>query len=229
MQKTSAPSGASKRNFIIILAIVVIAVGAAIAAIWINSGGASSATVINYDAIPQGRQPDGGFVLGDPSAPITIVAFEDFLCSHCQDYEPTLHEFVADAVASGQARFEYRMLPVVDPVYSIVTAQLTECSEQIEPGTFWKARETLFEIARSERFDGDSARRFADEMGLSYASLLECTDSAGQIQVDTALAQELGVNATPTIMVRYGDGQPQSLPGRPNLAGLRELVAEAQS
>jgi protein-disulfide isomerase len=36
-----------------------------------------------YEGIPFERLEDGGFVLGDPAAPITIVEFADFLCSHC--------------------------------------------------------------------------------------------------------------------------------------------------
>src|SRR5215207_4842489 len=32
------------------------------------------------------RLSDGGFIIGDPDAPITIVEFADWACPHCQDY-----------------------------------------------------------------------------------------------------------------------------------------------
>ena len=37
----------------------------------------------DYAGLSTFRRADGGFVLGEPDAPVTIVAFEDFFCPHC--------------------------------------------------------------------------------------------------------------------------------------------------
>gem|GEM_PF-6126817 len=41
-----------------------------------------------FASLPQSRTEDGGFVVGKPEAPITIVEFVDYACPHCQTYRP---------------------------------------------------------------------------------------------------------------------------------------------
>ncbi|MGQ9910017.1 MAG: thioredoxin domain-containing protein [Candidatus Flexifilum sp.] len=76
-------------------------------------------------SLPQSRTPDGGFVLGDPDAPITIIEFADWACPHCQDYHTTISALIADQVAAGRAAFEFRILPTAgrDLVRLVNTAQ----------------------------------------------------------------------------------------------------------
>lgn len=193
----------------IIIGVITAAVVVAAIFIFISSQSTLGTSDVNYADIPQARLDDGGFVLGNPDAPITIVAFEDFLCSHCQDYEPTLSQFVKQFVEPGFAKFEYRAFPAVHPTYSPLTAKLAECANELEPGSFWEAHDLLFEIASSSNFTDSSPRTFADRIGLSYAQLLECTADANQVNADTQLGTSLGVTGTPTIMVRYGNSTPQ--------------------
>ncbi len=186
----------------VVMAVAVIAVTAAVLL--------SSRPVVNYDVdystIPQSRTDDGAFVLGNPEAPITIVEFADFLCPHCQGYEPTIARFIEDYVVTGQAMLEYRMLPAVDAVFSPIAAGLAECAAEIRPGSFWDAHNTLFSIATSSRFDGDSPRTFSDRMGISYTQLFDCLETASQFETDQALATASGVQGTPAVMVRYNGG-----------------------
>jgi protein-disulfide isomerase len=193
----------------IIIGVVAAALVVAAIFIFVSSQSSLGTADINYADIPQARLDDGGFVLGNPDAPITIVAFEDFLCSHCQNYEPVLSQFVQQFVVPGFAKFEYRAFPAVHPTYSPLTAKLAECADMLESGSFWKAHDVLFEIASSSTFTDSSPRTFADRMGLSYAQLLDCTTDANQVDADTQLGTSLGVTGTPTIMVRYGNSTPQ--------------------
>ena len=80
-----------------------------------------------YAALQTFRRADGGFVLGDPKAPITIVAFEDFLCPHCQNYQTNVDTYIEEYVRSGQAQFEFRFYPLVNPQYSTIMAKTAEC------------------------------------------------------------------------------------------------------
>ena len=161
-----------------------------------------------YANIPQTRLEDGGFVLGDEDAPITIVAFEDFLCPHCQAYKPTVDRLIAEYVLTGQARFEYRFFPAVDPAFSPVSAKAAECSEVLRANSFWNAHDVLFDIASSERFSNTSVRTFAERMNLDYSDLLTCMEDADQVEYDTALGSQLGATGTPSVFVRYGDEPP---------------------
>ena len=217
-----------KNNQTIIVLGIIGAVLVAIVAIFLSQN--SSLGSIDYSGIPSTRTADGAFILGDPEAPVTIVAFEDFLCPHCQAYKPNVNQLIEQYVATGQARFEYRMLPAVDPTYSPVAAQLAECADNLEEGSFWRAHDVLFELASAERFNDRTARTFADRMGMSYTELLDCTAEANQYQIDQQLATRLGASGTPTVFVRYGDGQPQ-LSGfgqAPQFDALAAIVESAQ-
>lgn len=222
--KTSRPN-----NRLIIALVIVAAVIVALAFVILSSQGGSNSDGSAYADIPQGRQDDGGFVLGSADAPITIVAFEDFLCSHCQRFKPTVDQFIAEYVATGMARFEYRIFPAVHPGYSPLAGKLAECADTLRPGSFWHAHDVLFDIASARAFSDQSSRTFAESMDLAYADLLACTADAKQADIDTQLGTQLGVTGTPTIMVRYGNSQPQPNPfGRQtNLEQLSLLVEQA--
>ena len=209
--------------------IIVAAVVIAVIFVVLSSQSSFSEVTSDYSAIPQGRQADGGFVLGDPDAPITVVAFEDFLCPACQRYKPIVEKYIEAYVATGQARFEYRMLPVVHPGYSRLAAQLAECADTLRPGSFWEAHDALFQIASARSFSDNSGRSFAEMMDMSYTELLECTQDASQVNTDMRLAQQHSVTGTPSVFVRYGDGplQVSRFGQHPSFEQLGNLVAEA--
>ncbi len=218
-----------QRNRLILGGVIVVAVIVAIAFVVLSSQSSFSELTTDYSKITQARQDDGGFVLGEPDAPITVVAFEDFLCGHCQRYKATTEKFIDEFVANGRARFEYRMLPVVHAGYSRLAGQLAECSETLRPGTFWNAHDALFQIASARSFSDASSRTFAEMMDMSYTDLLECTQNAVQIDKDIRLANQYQVTGTPTVFVSYGNGplQRTRFGQQPNFDQLAILVQEA--
>lgn len=201
------------KNMMIIGGVVVAAIIVAIAVIMMSSQSSLGGVSVDYSAIPQERLADGGFVLGNPEAPVTIVAFEDFLCPHCQAYKSVTSQFIKQYVATGIARFEYRFLPAVDPTYSALSAKFAECADILKPGSFWNAHDVMFELASAARFNNSTPRTFAERMDIPYTDLLECSgDEANQVNVDLELARELGATGTPTVMVRYNGSSPQPSP-----------------
>lgn len=222
--KTKVKNEDIQRRNMMILGGVVAAVIIGLAAIVLLSG--SGGASVDYSDIAQNRLDDGGFVLGDPDATVTIVAFEDFLCPHCQRYQPTIKSFIEQYVATGQAKFEFRMLPAVDPTFSVLTGQLAECATE-QDVSFWNAHDELFAIASSERFNNSSSRTFAERLDLNYADLLNCATEAEQVMIDSALADQLGVSGTPTVGYRINNGPVQlsgQLPQQPNLNQMAAVV-----
>ena len=106
-----------------------------------------------YAGLKTFRRQDGGFVLGEPDAPVTIVAFEDFLCPHCQNYQPNLDSFIEDYVRTGGAQLEFRFYPLVNPQYSTAMAKTAECVAAQDLTRFWDAHDLLFEFARRGSLD----------------------------------------------------------------------------
>lgn len=202
---------------IVVGTVIVMAIAGAGLAIAL-SGNTSSTSVdaAFYDDIPKSRTEDGAFVLGNPDAPFTVVEFSDFLCPHCQDYEPVIDQFIRDYVATGKAKFEYRMLPAVDPTNSYYTAQLAECANTLKPGSFWVAHDVMFDLTTNSRFNPTTTpRTFADRMGIEYGDLLQCSTTAEQVFTDRSVAQKMEVSGTPAVLVRYGDGDMQWISGKP--------------
>lgn len=200
------------KNMMIIGGVIAAAVVIAIVVILMSSQSSFSSVSVDYSQISQERQADGGFILGNPNAPVTIVAFEDFLCPHCQAYESVTEQFISKYVATGLARFEYRFFPAVDPTYSKLSAQFVECADILDPGAFWNAHDVMYDLASASRFSNSTPRTFAERMGIPYTDLLECSSEADQVDTDSRFGQQLGVSGTPTIMVRFGDNSPQSSP-----------------
>ena len=70
--------------------------------------------------------PDGGFVRGNPTAPVKLVEFGSMTCPHCADFaitgEPKL---VEEYVKSGRVSFEFRNF-VRDP-YDLAAALVARC------------------------------------------------------------------------------------------------------
>lgn len=152
------------------------------------------------------RTADGGFVIGNPDAAITIVAFEDFLCGHCQDYRSTIKPFIEDYVFTGQARFEFRMLPISQR--SGLLFSLVECAAEVsdEPAAFWEAHDEMFALATTHGISLDGSD-FASAIGEPYGSLLDCTGTATQYQTDAALAGNYEqITGTPAVVWRLDGG-----------------------
>ncbi len=176
-----------------------------------------------YAGLATWRRADGGFVLGDPDAPLTIVAFEDFLCAHCQAYGSTVQQFIEQFVRSGAAQFEFRFYPLVNPQYSTYTASVAECVAMQDLGSFWDAHDLLFEFAGAGTLD-NLETAVANLLDLDAAALENCLGRSVQFLIDTQLGQSAGVTGTPALRARaangpmdvlYADGQPLDRGGLP--------------
>jgi protein-disulfide isomerase len=200
----SRPAANPQQNRLIIMGIIGVAIVAAVAFIIISLLPRSSGIV--YDTIPQSRLADGGFVLGDPETRVTIVEFADYYCPHCQDYKPVADRFIQEYVVTGRAQFEFRVLPTAGGERTSQLGSLAVCFDEQKAGSFWTAGEAFFNrISRGDR-DSDLGRRVAEELGVDYATALNCTRDDTQMDIDLALAGRVGIQSTPSLRMRLDDG-----------------------
>jgi len=211
MSTKKKPAPPNNQNLTIIAAVIAVAVVAAGAFIFLSTNSGSSSADVDYGSLVQERTADGGFILGDPDAPVTIVEFADFLCPHCQSYKPTMNRVIEELVATGQARFEFRMLPISDS--SSFVFQVAECTDDMIDNGFWVGHDEIFKLTSSGTQPDDIGRELADNLGFSYAELLECTSEADQWQTDANLASSAGVSGTPGMRIRFDDGPLQPISG----------------
>lgn len=84
--------------------------------------------------------PEGGYLMGNPNAPIKVVEFASLTCSHCAEFaEKGLPSLRDTYVANGTVSLEFRNF-VRDP-YDTTLAMLTRCSS---PESFFALTEQVF-------------------------------------------------------------------------------------
>jgi protein-disulfide isomerase len=106
--------------------------GAAPAAIPAPNGGDWTQTV--------SQTAEGGFVMGNPNAPVKLVEFASMTCSHCAEFSETGAPALIDKyVKTGQVSFEIRNF-VRDPA-DLAAALLARCGGA---GPFFKLTDQMF-------------------------------------------------------------------------------------
>ncbi len=125
------------------IGIVVATVAIVAALIWFNRPGGSNAVGDGEFALNETTVPVDGKLFGSPDAPVRIVAYEDFTCGHCGDFnrdtKPLLEEeYINDGIVS----IEYRHLPLLGPD-SVSSAAASECAA--DQNLFWPYHDVLFQ------------------------------------------------------------------------------------
>ncbi len=199
----------NQQGLFIVGAVVIVAVVVFVGIVLVSQNALNTGSA-DIDA-PASRQEDGGYVLGDENAPITIVIFSNYFCGHCQNYKSTVDRIIENFVNTGKARVEHRL--VANTNDSLIYAQLTECAtEQKGSLIAWEAMDLLFNYSTTRSLSGnDAGRELATELQLNYAQLLECTVTSDQYQIDSRLAQSAGTTGTPSVRVRFAGDEIDAL------------------
>ncbi len=147
------------------------------------------------DLLHNGDDPS----VGPKTAPVTIVAFEDFQCPFCFQAQPFLKKLLA--THAGDIRFIYKDFPLssIHP-NAQSAAEAAQCAYQ--QGKFWEFHDELF--ANQDRFAEAFYRATAQKLGLNLTAFNEClaTGKTKQaISQDVELGRTLGVVGTPTFFV----------------------------
>ena len=163
--------------------------------------------------------PRDGNVLGAADAPVTLVQYEDFQCSHCLRYTVEHEPFlVEEYVRPGLLRLEFRHLPVVG-TESTTAARGSVCAA--EQDRFWEYANRLFVIQaddgfRPDRgaFDEPALTDLAGDLGLDeddFAACMADPDTLSAVSANLAAARAIGFRGTPSFIL---NGIPlQAAPG----------------
>jgi len=119
MRKEREKADRRQRNLITVAIVVVVVALVGVAAFAINKTSNANETedsVINpANTTKFGVVYDTEAATGKPAtAPVTVVAYEDFQCPACLNFEQQSGAFLADAVASGEISIEYRPIAFFD-------------------------------------------------------------------------------------------------------------------
>lgn len=170
--------------------------------------------------------PEGGYMIGNPDAPLKLVEYASHTCGACANFAVTGKQpLKSKYVASGVVSFEQREV-FLNP-YDIVIATMTQCGakEQMQPlsDEVWQNLEAVFTglqgnpaavqaasaLPPAERF-GKIAEvtgliDFFAARGLSADQARTCLADTAKIEAmvkaSEAQAKEVGVTGTPTFVL----------------------------
>jgi predicted DsbA family dithiol-disulfide isomerase len=143
-------------------------------------------------------QEAGDPVWGQASAPVTIVEFSDFQCPYCQRVQPTIKSLKADY--DGKVRLVFKQLPLPMHPQARLAAEGALCANA--QGKFWELHDWLF--ANQGGVTEDALKKSATELKLDADAFGRCLGAhsfAKQVDADMALAEKLGIQATPYLLV----------------------------
>lgn len=194
-----------------------------LAILWLGVAGCASTapepTALRINVAPalSTELSSGKYVRGAEAAPVTIVEFADYQCSHCAEQEPAVQRLLRDY----DARVRFVFHDYLGHQNSLDLAEIARCAG--EQGGFWTMHDFLF-----KHFDtADTARlaEYASALGLDSEGLTACVKSGRygkSIEADAALAEKAGVLGTPTFFVNG-----RRLAGTQSYAELAAAVDEA--
>lgn len=211
---------------------VILILGAAVAAAIVvvvvvlvagSGGGSSSANEPTTTAsVPSGTPesalkgvPQHGDILGKQTAPATLTVFEDPQCPYCRQWNvDTLPTVVANYVRTGRVKLQYRGIVVIG---ENSVAGLRAIYGAAAQNKLWSMVEALYERQGDENSGWITIpviKDAAKEAGADPAEVIAQADSkqvTAQLNANAKLAQQLGINGTPTFVLQKQLGTPQPL------------------
>ena len=154
----------------------------------------------------------GSPILGNPSAPITIVEFGDYQCHQCYNWfhntKPSISENYIDAGKVNLVFVDLAFLGRDSPK----AAEASYCAE--DQNAYWEYHDLLY-ISQESKIDNGWAnserlKAFAFSLGLDMELFESCLDSgkySKRVQYNVQQARDHGVRGTPGFFIIGPDGQ----------------------
>ena len=182
-------------------------------------------------ALPPDATPDlfktlfegARYTEGPANAPVTVLEFADFQCSHCREAFQVVKK---DVLGSPNVRFAFRHLPLPKHERALPAAVAAEAAGR--QGKFWPMYALLFDPSIPEEgadqgLTDDYFVRAARKIGLDMGRFdrdLKDPALVQIVQADSAAARENRINSTPSFLVRDAQGKVSLVTGGQRLKDL---------
>jgi protein-disulfide isomerase len=213
MRRAQQAAERRQRLIVISLSVVAVLVAVVVTAIVVQKSRSEPATPAAGVA---GSTAHYGVLVGQPSAPVHVVIYEDFQCPFCREFEATSASLLKQYVAAKKISVEYRPIAFLDQnsttQYSTRSLNAAACvTAEGGSDAFLKFHDLLYAHQPAEGSAGLSDRQlvsFANQAGVTGPRVQSCIDGEryrGWTVGATNASSRAGVNGTPTIFV---DGSP---------------------
>ena len=184
-------------------AVVLIGLIAVILAV-ASGNGESASEPPDYSGVPSAWQNRNS--LGDPEAPVTVQAWEDFRCPACAAFNQRVKPGLVDNyIVRGKVKLEFHHFPLQqhEPGASLA-AQASECAA--DQGQFWPYHDRVFQATSSgpSAFLMERLIDYAVELELDGDTFTSCLTNQSHlptISQSLQAARTAGHNSTPTVLV----------------------------
>ena len=158
-------------------------------------------TIDRYAGIEQDVDSDGYPVLGNPDAPVEVVEYASFSCSHCEEFHERSFPRLLERIEQGDIRYVY----VPRDAGSVPNAEGANrgalCAG--EQGKFWEMHDALYSWHNrfgNTAFQGNRITTGASELGLNMDDFNSCFSSS-RISDILGLAAAEVISGTPSFKV----------------------------
>ena len=203
--ETQNGSSGPGKGFFAVLAVLA---AAGVAALLLAGGGAPEPVGPLSESAMQVEADSGAFAaaVGPEDAPVTVMEFADFTCSHCATFAslpgPALRR---DYVQPGQVRMLVYDFPLSRRTPAIPAALAARCAG--DQGEYWAMHSKLFNNQDAWARSGSPEGQFADyarDIGLDTGQFNECysgQEHLEEIMASRRYGEQLRVTGTPSVFV----------------------------
>jgi protein-disulfide isomerase len=218
-ERAQAAVAQRRRRLMTLGGVLAVAAVVVVVAILVSGGGGDNASdrpqaaQTSSGAIPGQKEsaemlagiPQKGIYLGKADAPVRLVEFADLQCPICREYTlQSLPQLVQDYVRTGKVRMEFRNLSFLGPD-SITAGRAAAAAAQ--QNKLWNFADVLY-YNQGEENSGyvtpefiDRINKAADVDSAEADAFAKSDASQEPLGAANTMANQLGVNATPTILV----------------------------
>jgi protein-disulfide isomerase len=174
---------------------------------------------------------NGSPMLGNPSAPISILEWGDYQCTYCYRFHTSSFNVILDEyVNSGRANFVFKDFPLNGPD-SVFAAEAAYCAE--DQGKYWQYHDELYTNWGGERtgwITVNSLNKFADTVDLEIDKFNSCINEHKYRQRVLELekfGKDIGIDATPSFLI-FNDEKIIKIRGNQPLDAFRKAIDDLE-
>lgn len=151
------------------------------------------------------RDPDDPMALGDPDAPVVMLAYSEFQCPFCGRFaRETEPDLVEKYVEDGTLRIEWRDFPYLGQESTLAARAGRAAAAQ---DTFWEFHDALYAEERTPNTGSitrDYLTGLADDLGLDveqFTTDMDAPEAQEAIDADMQQGTSIGVTGTPAFVI----------------------------
>lgn len=170
-------------------------------------------------------------ILGNPTAPVTIITYTDFDCTFCKDFHDTLLRIITSEGATGNIAWIYRQFPLTEiHPNALPHARAAECITQVGGNVaFWRFADILY---KKQPVNPPQYGELAAEIGISTTDFATCFATAAttvdaRIMKDRQNALDIGAEGTPYSLILVAGKAPVIMNGGYPYIAVKQLLDEA--